>query len=96
MRILAGFVLLACQACAHVMSMSSGDLTIRGTLAHYEFRLPLYEMPHVANPAQSLFAHIVFSSGGRPAQLLNSVLPRGCRARLLCVYGGLRIRRPGR
>jgi hypothetical protein len=54
------------------MSMSSGDLTIRGTLAHYELRLPLYEMPHVANPAQSLFAHIVFSSGGHPAQLLNS------------------------
>jgi hypothetical protein len=72
MRVLAGFVLLACQALAHVMSMSSGDLTIRGTLAHYEFRLPLYEMPHVANPAQSLFAHIVFSSGGRQAQLLNS------------------------
>jgi hypothetical protein len=71
MRFLAGFVLLACQAGAHVMSMSSGDLTIRGTVAHYEFRLPLYEMPHVANPAQSLFAHIVFSSGGRQAQLRN-------------------------
>jgi hypothetical protein len=72
MKVLAGFVLLACQALAHVMSMSSGDLTIHGSLAHYELRLPLYEMPHVANPAQSLFAHIVFSSGGRPAQLLNS------------------------
>jgi hypothetical protein len=72
MRVLAGFVLLACHALAHVMSMSSGDLTIRGTQAHYEFRLPLYEMPHVANPAQSLFAHIVFSSGGRQARLLNS------------------------
>ena len=72
MRVLAGFALLACPAFAHVMSMSSGDLTIRGTLAHYEFRLPLYEMPHVADPAHSLFAHIVFSSGERPAQLLNS------------------------
>jgi hypothetical protein len=72
MKVLAGFVLLACQALAHVMSMSSGDLTIHGSLAHYELRLPLYEMPHVANPAQSLFAHIVFSSGGRSAQLLTS------------------------
>ena len=72
MRVLAGFALLACPVFAHVMSMSSGDLIIRGTLAHYEFRLPLYEMPHVANPAHSLFAHIVFFSGGRPAQLLNS------------------------
>src|ERR1019366_7008411 len=41
----------------------------------HEFRLPLYEMPHVASPAQSLFAHIVFSSGGRQAQLLN----KSCR-----------------
>ncbi|MGC9950806.1 MAG: HupE/UreJ family protein [Bryobacteraceae bacterium] len=72
MRFLAGFVLLACPMFAHVMSMSSGDLTIHGTQAHYELRLPLYETPHVANAAQSLFAHIVFSSGGRPAQLLRS------------------------
>ena len=71
MRVAAGFVLLACPACAHVMSMSSGDLAIHGTLARYEFRLPLYEAPHVANPAQSLFAHIVFSSAGRQAQMLN-------------------------
>jgi len=71
----ATFVLLACPAIAHVMSMSSGDLTIRGTEAHYEFRLPLYEMPHVANPAQSLFAHIVFSSGGRQARLID----KSCR-----------------
>jgi hypothetical protein len=76
MRILAGFVLLACQACAHVISMSSGDLTIRGTLAHYEFRLPLYEVPQVPDPAQSLFAHIVFSSRGRQAQVLN----QSCRS----------------
>jgi len=75
MRVLAGFVLLTCQASAHVMSMSSSDLAIRGTQAHYEFRLPLYEMPHVANPAQSLFVHIVFTSGGRQAQLLD----KSCR-----------------
>jgi hypothetical protein len=72
MRPLAGFALLACPAFAHVMSMSSGELTIHGTLAHYEFRLPQYEMPHVANPSQSLFGHIVFSSGGRQARMLTS------------------------
>ncbi|HXM40593.1 MAG TPA: HupE/UreJ family protein [Bryobacteraceae bacterium] len=75
MKFLAGFALLACQAYAHVISMSSGDLTIRGALAHYEIRLPLYEMPHVAHPAESLFAHIAFSSGGRQAQLLD----KSCR-----------------
>jgi hypothetical protein len=72
MRIPAGFFLVAYPAFAHVISMSSGDLTISGSLAHYEFRLPLYELPHVASPAQPLFAHIVFSSGGQPAQLLDS------------------------
>lgn len=71
MKLPAGLMLLACPAFAHVMSMSSGDLTIRGARARYELRLPLYEMPHVANPGQSLLAHIGFSSGGRPAQLLD-------------------------
>ncbi len=69
MRFVAAIGLLACPAFAHVMSMSSGDLTIRGTHAHYELRMPLYEMPHVANPEQSLFAHIGFSSGGRQARM---------------------------
>ncbi|HLY19535.1 MAG TPA: HupE/UreJ family protein [Bryobacteraceae bacterium] len=71
MKLAAGLVLLAGTAFGHVMSMSSGDLTIAGTHAHYGLRLPLYEMPHVANPAQSLFAHIVFASGGRPARMVN-------------------------
>jgi hypothetical protein len=71
MRVLAGIALMGCAAYAHVMSMSSGDLTIRGTQARYEFRLPLYEVPHMANPEQSLLAHIRFVSGGRPARMLN-------------------------
>jgi hypothetical protein len=71
MRFAAGLVLLVSPALAHVMSMSSGDLTIRGTHAHYELRMPLYEIGHVANPAQSLLAHIRFASGGQPARMLN-------------------------
>ena len=70
MKLLAG-LMLAGPALAHVMSMSSGDLAIRGTHAHYELRLPLYEIPHVANPAESLLAHMAFASGGRAAQLLG-------------------------
>lgn len=74
MKLPAGLVLLLCcvhPGFAHVMSMSSGDVTIHGTHARYELRLPLYEVPHVANPGQSLLAHIGFASGGRPAQLLQ-------------------------
>jgi len=72
MRFLAGIGLLAYPAFAHVMSISSGDLTILGTHGHYELRLPLYEVPHVANPEQSLLTHISFASGGRQARMLNA------------------------
>jgi len=71
MRLPAGICLLAGVAFAHAVSMSSGDLTIRGTRAHYEFRLPLYELSHIRNPEQSLLAHMRFSSGGRDARLLE-------------------------
>jgi len=72
MKLAAGVVLLAGPAWAHVISMSSGDLAIRGAQAHYELRLPLYEVSHVTNPEQSLPAHIRFSSGGRAARMLSS------------------------
>ena len=62
-------LLLAAPAFAHVMSMSSGDLRIDGRRAHYELRMPLYEMSHVAGSEQALFDHIRFSSGGNDARL---------------------------
>jgi hypothetical protein len=74
-RWLAGIALLATPAGAHVMSMSSGDLTIHGVHAHYELRMPLYEITHIRNPEQALFDHIHFSSAGRPAGLVD----KSCR-----------------
>ena len=58
-------------ALAHVMSMSTGDLRIDDRRAHYELRMPLYEMSHVAGSAEKLFDHIRFSSGGRDARLIK-------------------------
>jgi hypothetical protein len=43
------------------MSMSSGDLAISGARAHYELRMPLYEVAHVPNPERSLLEHIRFA-----------------------------------
>lgn len=63
--------LLAVPAFAHVMSMSAGDLKIGGSRAHYELRMPLYEMSHVANAEQTLLDHIQFSSAGAVAKLLQ-------------------------
>ena len=67
---------LACPAYGHVMSMSSGDLTVTGSRAHYELRMPLYELTHIRNPARSIFENIHFSSGLHEAKLETS----GCRA----------------
>jgi len=74
-RALAG-LLLAAPAFAHVMSMSTGDLKIDGRRAHYELRMPLYEMSHVANAEQALLDHIRFSSGGTDA----IVIQKDCKA----------------
>ena len=74
-RTLAGF-LLAGHAFAHVMSMSTGDLTIDGRRAHYELRMPLYEMSHVAHAEQTLLDHIRFSSAGRGA----AIIEKDCKA----------------
>jgi len=65
------FGLLALPAFAHVMSMSTGDLRIEGRRAHYELRMPLYEMSHVAGAEQTLFDHIRFSSAGADARLIK-------------------------
>ena len=53
------------------MSMSTGDLRIDGRRAHYELRMPLYEMSHVANAGQTLLDHIQFSSAGGAAKLIQ-------------------------
>lgn len=65
------FLVLAWTARAHVMSMSSGDITIDGTRAHYELRMPLYEISHIASPERVLLEHIRFSSAGRDARLVE-------------------------
>jgi hypothetical protein len=41
--------------------MSSGDLAIGGARAHYELRMPLYEVAHVSNPERTLLEHIRFA-----------------------------------
>ena len=69
-------LLFAAPAFAHVMSMSTGDLKIDGRRAHYELRMPLYEMSHVANAEQTLLDHIRFSSAGSAATLIR----KDCKA----------------
>jgi hypothetical protein len=64
--------LLALPACAHVVSMSSGDLTVEGARGRYELRMPLYEVAHVPRPETALLEHVRFAG----AKLVRS----DCRA----------------
>src|SRR5947207_9119616 len=71
-------VLLLAAACplrAHVMSMSTGDVAVEGNRAHYELRMPVYEIADVKNPETSLFEHIRFSTAGQEGRLTQ----KSCR-----------------
>src|SRR5262249_42490740 len=74
-------VWIAWPAMAHVVSMSSGDLTIEGSRGHYELRMPLYEIAHVASPEKTLLEHIRFA-GGRLGQ--NECHSDEARATCVC------------
>ena len=58
--------LLACPltVAAHMVSMSTGEVKIDGDRAHYELRIPMYEVAHVHEPEHTLLDHIRFQSGG--------------------------------
>jgi hypothetical protein len=49
---------------AHMVSMSTGELKVDGNRAHYELRMPSYEVAHVSDPEHTLLEHIRFKSGG--------------------------------
>jgi hypothetical protein len=69
MRDLACFLLLAATTLhAHVVSMSSGELTVDGRNAIYELRMPFYELQHVTNPQTQLLDHVHFAD----ARLVSS------------------------
>lgn len=72
MKRAAWVALLALPAWAHVVSMSSGDLTIEGARGKYQLRMPLYEVTHVAKPETALLEHVRFAG----ARLISS----NCRA----------------
>jgi len=60
----------------HVMSMSTGDVTVQANRAHYELHMPVYEIADLKNPEPVLFEHIQFSTAGQSARLTQ----RTCHA----------------
>ena len=61
----AWWLLAAAPLWAHVVSMSTGELTVDGPTAVYELRMPMVEIPNVADPAGALFEHIRFQGAHR-------------------------------
>jgi len=56
---------------AHMVSMSTGEVKVDGSRAHYELRIPMYEVAHVKEPDHALLDHIHFRSGGAVAKVVN-------------------------
>jgi hypothetical protein len=56
---------------AHAISMSNGEVTLRGDHLDFVLNMPVYEAAHTPNPDRALLDHIHFSSGGETARLLQ-------------------------
>jgi hypothetical protein len=80
-RLVYTLALGAAIAQAHVVSMSSGEITVTGTHAHYELRMPLYEVAHVQSPERALLAHIHF---GGATMTASSCAPDPAKDSYLC------------
>jgi hypothetical protein len=52
-----------------MVSMSTGELKVNGNRAHYELRMPTYEVAHVREPEHTLLEHIRFKSAGNWGKL---------------------------
>ncbi|MBI3666278.1 MAG: HupE/UreJ family protein [Acidobacteria bacterium] len=73
------------RVAAHMISMSSGDLRLRGDRAEYELRMPLYETTHMKEPEKALFQNIHFYDGNREATLVKHLCePSAAQDAYLC------------
>lgn len=54
-------------ASAHLLSVSQGELTLDGPVATYELRMPLSEVPNVAEPQFVLLDAVEIRAGGQTA-----------------------------
>jgi len=63
--------LLTAPLCAHTISMSNGDLQVKGNRATFQLRMPVYEITHLQDPPQQLFESLRFSSAGQEGKLIE-------------------------
>lgn len=56
---------------AHAISMSNGDLTLRGDHLDFVLTVPSYEAAHAAHPENDLLGHMRFSYRGEEARMVQ-------------------------
>jgi len=56
---------------AHVISMSTGELTVRGDHLDFVLNMPMYEAVHTPHPETALLDHLRFTSRGETAHLIQ-------------------------
>jgi hypothetical protein len=61
--------------------MSSGDLTVNGTQAHYKLRMPLYEVAHVNSAERTLLEHVHF---GGARMVSSQCAPDAAQSNYIC------------
>ncbi len=54
-------------ACAHVVSISNGELHVTGRTAEYTLHMPAYEIEHINDPKETLLREFRFGDGHRTA-----------------------------
>jgi hypothetical protein len=70
-KFLAGFLVFCGLLQAHAISMSNGEVTVRGDHLDYVLTIPTYEAAHTPDPGRTLLEHIQFSSGGETGRLIQ-------------------------
>lgn len=75
MKRFSGLFVAAIPLLGHMVSMSSGELQVDGDRAHYELRMPMYEVAHVRAPEHTLLEQVRFRAGGVWAKAIHP----GCR-----------------
>src|ERR1035438_7043918 len=69
---LCAWFLLSCALLqAHAISMSNGEVTVRGNHLDFVLDMPTYEAAHTPDPARTLLDHFRFSSRGETARLIQ-------------------------
>jgi hypothetical protein len=56
---------------AHAISMSNGEVTLRGDRLDFVLNMPVYEAAHTPHPETTLLDHLRFSSSGETARMIQ-------------------------